>query len=247
MHLLLPPSEGKLAPSRGRPCDLERLTWPELTSLRRTVLEALATASARPDALDVLGVGASLADEVVRNTRLETVPAAAAEKIFSGVLYDALDLASLDAPARSRARRWSIVVTAAYGPVRLGDRIAPYRLAMGTTLPGVGPLAAAWRESLAPVLADATGRGLIVDMRSADYVSAWRPAPDAARRWVAVKVPGASHMAKHTRGLVARALVEDGSRPTRPQQLADQLGARFDVRLTEPSSNRAPWTLDVLP
>lgn len=245
MHLLLPPSEGKLAPTRGRPCDLDRLTWPELTDTRRRVLDALAAASERPDALDVLGVGASLADEVRRNTRLDAVPAAPAEKLFTGVLYDALDLAGLSPAARARARRWCVIMTAAYGPVRLGDRIAPYRMTMGTTLPTTGPLAAVWRATAGPLLDEATARGLLVDLRSTDYVAAWRPAD--TRRWVAVRVPGASHMAKHTRGLVARTLVELGARPTRPAALAELLGAHHDVRLLEPTSARAPWTLEVAP
>src|SRR4051812_29714381 len=70
--VLLPPSEGKAParPGRRRPVDLDRLSWPQLRSARCQVLDALVVASARPDALTLLGLGPSLAEEVARNTRL---------------------------------------------------------------------------------------------------------------------------------------------------------------------------------
>ena len=41
MLILLPPSEGKTAPRRGKPLDLAALTCPELTDARRAVIDAL--------------------------------------------------------------------------------------------------------------------------------------------------------------------------------------------------------------
>lgn len=65
MLVLLPPSETKAAPARrGSPVDLERLSYPELADLRKRVLAGLIEASADPRALELLGVGASLAAEV---------------------------------------------------------------------------------------------------------------------------------------------------------------------------------------
>ena len=52
MLLLLPPSEGKTAPRRGAPVDLDTLSSPALNPLRATVLDALVEVSARPDATD---------------------------------------------------------------------------------------------------------------------------------------------------------------------------------------------------
>ncbi len=75
---------------------------------------------------------------------------------------------------------------------------------MGVNLPGAGPLGSLWRPQLSAVLPETVGRGLIVDCRSSTYAGAWTPSPELASRWVQVRVPGASHMAKHTRGLVAR-------------------------------------------
>lgn len=40
-------------------------------------------------------------------------------QLYTGVLYDALELASLTGPARARATRWIVVVSALYGALRL--------------------------------------------------------------------------------------------------------------------------------
>lgn len=257
MLVLLPPSEGKTpaASRRRRPVDLTSLSWPELSAARSTVLHALSTASASPDALRVLDVGASLAPEVERNTRLRTEPAVPASELYSGVLYEALGLATLPPAARRRANRWLVVVSALWGAVRLTDRVPPYRLSLGTSLPGVGPLAAFWRPRLAGPLHDAAGAGLVVDCRSSTYQAAWAPSPAVAARTVAVRVlrddagrrTVVSHMAKHTRGQVVRHLLTRDSRePRTPGALARALDGAFACELVEPARAAAPWTLDVI-
>ena len=116
---------------------------------------------------------------------------------------------------------------------------------MGVNLPGVGPLAGAWRPELDAVLPEVAGRGVVVDCRSSTYAAAWTPAGDLADRWVQVRVPGASHMAKHTRGLVARHLCVAGSaRPSVPRPRRRRRGA-FAVDLTPPERTGPPWVLDV--
>ncbi|MGL5929249.1 MAG: YaaA family protein [Dermatophilaceae bacterium] len=245
MLILLPPSESKTARRRGRPADPASWSFPSLASTRERVAAALRQVSARPDALALLGVPPTLGEEVARNLRLDTSPAAPAAEVYSGVLYDALDLRTMDAAARRRATRWVVVVSALHGAVRLGDRITAYRLAMDASLPGIGPLAAAWRPVLAEVLPDAAGRGVVVDCRSAPYAAAWRPTGDLAQRWVQVRVPGASHLAKHTRGLVARHLCVTGAGVRSAASLAAGVGTAFDVELHEPVRDTAPWVLDV--
>ncbi len=247
MLVLLPPSESKTPARRGLPLDLETLTFPELTGTRSAVLEALAGVSAAPDALAALGVPPTLTAEVERNTRLETSPTAPAGRTYSGVLYEALDLATLDPAARRRANRWLVVVSALFGAVRLGDRIPAYRLSMGVNLPPLGPLASVWREPLARVLPETAGRGVVVDCRSSTYAAAWVPQGPLARRWVHVRVPGATHMAKHTRGLVARHLVEVGLDVRTPRGVADVVARRFEVHLAEPTRAGQPWVLDAVP
>nr|WP_202881673.1 peroxide stress protein YaaA [Pedococcus badiiscoriae] len=242
--ILLPPSESKTGRTRGRPVVAEHLSFPELAATRQAVAEAVAKVSAHPDAAVTLGVSPNLTAEIARNLVLHTAPAMAASRVYSGVLYDALDFATLDSAAKRRANRWLVVVSALYGAVRPTDAIAPYRLSMAVNLPGLGPLASAWKPELGPVLAQAAGRGLVVDCRSSTYAAAWTPQGDLAQRWVQVRVPGATHLAKHTRGLVARELCRVGRDVRRVPQLADVLRDAFSVTVHEPTRPGRPWIID---
>jgi cytoplasmic iron level regulating protein YaaA (DUF328/UPF0246 family) len=243
--ILLPPSESKANRRRGRPADPSTWSFPSLSPTRERVATALVEASGSPDAASLLGVSEGLLDEVARNLVLDTAPATPAAEVYTGVLYDALDLASLDGAARRRANRWLVVVSALHGAVRPGDRITAYRLSMGATLPGLGSLATVWRPALDTVLPEVAGRGVVVDCRSAAYAPAWRPAADLARRWVQVRVPGASHLAKHTRGLVARHLCRAGVAARSVPALADVVAGAFSTDLREPVRPGTPWVLDV--
>ena len=234
MLILLPPSEGKTAPRRGNRLDLDRLSFPGLTDARRGMLDALVRTSAEhPDALRVLGLPVGLAGEVPRNAALHTARTARADKVYSGVLYEALDVSSLDASARRRATRWLAVTSSVFGLVRPGDPIPAYRLAGDVTLPGLGGVAAHWRTHLDPVVRDALGSGLLVDLRSSTYAAFWRPSPDLARRVATVRVlhevdgrrQVVSHFNKATKGRLVRALLEDGTAPRTPAGLADHLGS----------------------
>lgn len=257
MLILLPPSEGKATGRRGRPLDLATLSFPELTASRRAVLAALAAVSARPDALERLGAPASAAATVAAQADIERQPTLPVGELYTGVLYDALDLASLGSAARRRASRDLVVVSAAFGAVRPRDRVPSYRLSMDVDLEPLGRLARFWSPALEPVLTPAAGRDVIVDLRSSTYAAAWRPRGALAERTVAVHVvrldptggPGAatavSHMAKHTRGLVARALLDNGIAARTPEALADALGHDFCVHLGGAQPGR-PRRLDVV-
>ncbi len=245
MLILLPPSESKWNRPRGAPADPATWSFPELAPVRAEVANALAEASAAPDAAAVLGVSEGLLGEVARNLALDSLPATPAAQVYTGVLYDALDLASLETAARRRANRWLVVVSALHGAVRPTDRITAYRLAMGVSLPATGPLAQRWRAALDGPLTEAAGRGAVVDCRSAAYAAAWRPGRDVADRWVQVRVPGASHQAKHTRGLVARHLCVEGIAARSAAAVAEVVGRGFDVELHRPPRAGAPWVLDV--
>lgn len=253
MLILLPPSEGKALPRRrGRPVDLDALPFPELTAVRLAVRSALVEASGRPDALELLDVGPSLLPEVRQNLRLPTLPGTPAAAVYTGVLYDALDFATLSATAKRRAGRSLRVQSALWGPVAPTDRIAPYRLSMATTLPGLGPVAAVWRRVLGAPMAELAGTGLVVDCRSAAYRAAWLPAGDAARRLVSVRVltevagrlTVVSHLAKHTRGLVGRRLLEWPGRLRSPGQVAEAVAPEFRCDLVDLGRNG--FRLDVI-
>lgn len=248
MIVLLPPSETKQQPGRGRPLDLSALSFPELTATRAAVLSELADVSGQPNAAAVLGVSPGLTEQIARNTRLGDLPTAPGGSVYTGVLYDALGLSSLESDARRRAARRLVVVSALFGALRIGDRIPAYRLAMGVSLPQAGKLGALWRGPLGQVLPGVVGRGLIVDARSAAYAAAWSPGADLAERWVHVRVPGVSHLAKHTRGLVARAICQSPTDPRHPADLAGELSASgFRVVLNAPTRLGHPWLLDVTP
>ena len=247
MLVLLPPSEGKAVGSGGAPLDLDGLSFPELTTARRRVLDALVSASARPDALVVLDAPKGAADRVAANADLWSAPTLRVADLYTGVLYDALDLGSLDTAAKRRTTRRLVVVSALFGAPPPNDRVPSYRLSMGVDLPGVGPLARSWRQPLGQVLPTAAGRGVVVDLRSSTYAAAWKPAGELAERTVAVHVvrdgPGGrtavSHMAKHTRGLVARELLASRADPRTPEELVESLSGAFSVDIDEARPGRA--------
>lgn len=247
MLILLPPSESKTGRTRGKPPNPDLISFPELAPTRRAVAEALARVSGQPDAPALLGVSANLGADIAHNLRLESAAAVRVADLYTGVLYDALDLGSLDSAARRRANRWVVVISALYGAVRPSDKIAPYRLSMGVNLARLGPLASVWRAPLAAVLPNTAGRAVIVDCRSSTYTAPWVPQGDLAARWVQVRVPGATHMAKHTRGLVVRHLCQAGVVARTPQRLQHIVSQRFNTTLTAPARPEQPWILDASP
>lgn len=250
MLILLPPSEGKTEPRRGKPLDLASLSSPSLTPAREQVIDALVSLCAGDvaDAARVLEVGSTQHDLVTLNARLRTAPTARADHVYAGVVYDALDVPTLSAAARRRATTRLAVVSSVFGLVRPGDRIPSYRLSGGTSLPGLGPVAGLWRAHLGPAVEEAVGDGLLVDLRSGMYGAFWRPATTrVATVRVLHEVGGVrkvvSHFNKATKGRITRALLEDGTNPRTPARLAEALrdlgwtveldGTQLDVIVTD--------------
>ena len=251
MLILLPPSEGKTPAVRGSAVDWRSLSFPELNACRAKVLESLGTVSAHEDALALLGVGASLRDDVERNTRLHAEPAAPAHRIYSGVLYDALGYRSLTPAQRRKADDSVLVVSALWGAIRFGDSVPAYRLSMGTALPDVGRLASFWKPQLTEALAAVAAGHLLVDCRSSTYAAAWAP-PSA--QTVSVNVftevnsvrKVVSHFAKHTRGELARHLLaRRGNAPQTPEQLLKAATEKWPAELV-PGSAKKPHALNII-
>lgn len=230
MLILLPPSEGKAAPRRGKPLDLACLDFAALTPAREEVLDALIglCAGAPATAAATLGLGSTQHELVELNRQLRESPTARADQIYTGVLYDALDVATLSGAAKRRAATRVAVTSSVFGLVRTADRIPSYRLSGDVTLPGLGPVAGVWRRHLGDVVTETVGSGLLVDLRSGTYVNFWKP---TGVRTATVRVlhehqgtrKVVSHFNKATKGRIVRALLESGADPRTPERLAEAL------------------------
>ncbi len=247
MLILLAPSEGKTVPARGPALDLASLSYAdELTATRARVLKALVALSggrSRKRALDALGLSKTQAGELERNANLLHAPTAPAAEVYTGVLYQHLGLAELGPAARQRARERVLVASALFGVVALGDRIPAYRLAMGARIPALRKgLPALWRPALAAALPDEPGQ-LVLDLRSGSYATAWAPKRATVVSIRAVTPAGKviSHMAKATRGRVARAALEARSLPREPEAVAALAGRGATV-----SESASGWTVEVV-
>ncbi|SDZ28908.1 hypothetical protein SAMN05444365_10965 [Micromonospora pattaloongensis] len=261
MLVLLPPSEGKAGAGSGRPLELETLSLPALNPARERALAALVTLCSQPDeesARTALGLSPGQRAEIPRNARLPEAPALPAARLYTGVLYDALDLGSLPPPARRTAQRSLLIFSGLWGAVRVNDRIPPYRCSATAKLPGLGALGAYWKKAMPAALAEAAGSGLVLDLRSSAYAGMWTPSGQIAGRTATVRVlheravngvvtrSVVSHSNKATKGRLVRALLTSGSRPRTPAQLATALR---DLKYTveEPATPPGrPARLDVI-
>ena len=196
MLILLPPSEGKAEPEAGDRLDLGSLAFAEqLAEHRAGMLAAFDPA-------------------------LRKAPAAPASEVYTGVLFQRLELPRVPA----KARRKVLIFSALWGVVRPDDRIPFYKLPPKTKLDGIGAPAAYWRPALVEALPDKAGE-LIVDMRSGAYSSFWKPKqatllPVRAFTEVDGERKAVSHMAKASRGEVARALLSAKKAPKDPEGAA---------------------------
>lgn len=244
MLILLPPSESKAQPVRGKPLSLDALTWPALATPRRTVLDVLhrMCADDAATALEVLGLGPNQLEWVAHNAALTTAPTAPAGRVYTGVLYSSLDFPGLSGQQLRRANRRLGIVSALFGLLRPADRICPYRLSGSVRLPGIGSLPRFWRDPLTAVVAEE--RGLVVDMLSSPYASmtglprnaatvkVWQEGPAGQRTAV-------SHFNKATKGELARMLATLPEAPRNAGELLDAVraagwsadldGSRLDV------------------
>ena len=211
--VLLPPSESKYESRRGKPIDLATLSFPTLTPLR-----------------------AALLDDALRSA-----PAVPAGKLYTGVLYNALEIATLPA----RAARNIVIVSAQFGALRPADRVPAYKREMD---------AGYWREALRAPLEEAAAGRVVLDCRSSTYVAAWRPARGSGITRVHVGVVEerdgvrrvVSHFAKKTRGEVARHVLGCGVRPRTAADLFDAVAEQFRCELAAPARPGDPYELTVV-
>ncbi len=242
MLILLPPSEGKTEPRRGRTLQLDALSFPDLEKQREEMLDALISLcttaglpfeseAARHVAAQTLGLGKTQAEEIDRNAALRAARTTRADRVYTGVLYESLDLGSLEGSAKRRATQWLAITSSLFGLVRPGDPIPAYRLSGNVSLPGIGGVATYWNRHLDETVLDAAGQGLVVDLRSTTYAGFWRPSREASSRVVTIRVlhevngtrKVVSHFNKATKGRIVRAVLEDGRTATSPWGFAELL------------------------
>lgn len=216
--VLLPPSETKRAGGDGPALDIAGLGNPILNPLRSALLDELTGLAADPDACrKALGISVSQDAEIERNASLRTSKTMPAIYRYTGVLYDALDIASLKGASVGRAKARLAIGSALFGLLRADDLIPAYRLSGSSKLPEKPTLASRWRPLLEPLLADLAASELIVDLRSGSYVSLGR-VPGAVRVDVLAEHSDGrrtvvTHFNKAHKGRLARALATTRAEP----------------------------------
>jgi cytoplasmic iron level regulating protein YaaA (DUF328/UPF0246 family) len=167
--LLLPPSETKRDGGiEGSSLDLSALSFPSLTAPRKKALAALRTLSRSvASSTSALGLGPTQRFEIERNRAISRSATMPAIERYTGVLYGAIDVESLDPEARRFLGRSVVVHSALFGLIGADDPVPPYRFSHDTRLP-TSSLTRIWREANAGVLA--TRHELVLDLRSESYV-----------------------------------------------------------------------------
>ena len=253
MLIVLPPSEAKSPPTKGVTLTPAALSFAkELSAPRAEVWKRLISLASGPKkrALSTLGLTAGLADELLRDSNLESASCGPAIETYVGVLYGALEWATLSTAAKKRGESELLIVSALFGALRPLDLIPAYRLSMQVKLPKVGPLGTYWKKHLAQPL-DAIESELLVDMRSQTYLRAWTPNPaHTAHVRVFTERSGTrsvvTHMAKFTRGQITRSLLNLSKSPQSIRELSSALSLNYEIDVVEPKSAREPYFLDVI-
>jgi cytoplasmic iron level regulating protein YaaA (DUF328/UPF0246 family) len=215
--ILLPPSEGKAVGGDGAAwapgsmhVDLDERRVQVIAALRRA-MRANAAARGR-----LLGVkGEALAAATRANRELPEAPTMAAIDRYSGVLYGALDAATLDAAGRRRLSSDVLIVSGLWGLVAPDDPIPAYKLKMGASLPRLGKLSTWWRPAIDAALGDRGGRGAIWNLLPKEHDAAWSGAIGRTVVQVRFLEPGArgelvavAHWNKFLKGALVRWLLE---------------------------------------
>lgn len=247
MRVLLPPSETKRSGGGSISFFRENLAHAEtLGETRERVLHALEALCVGTDApsedaaAKVLKLGVKARGEIAHNRALTSSAAMPAIERYTGVLYDALDAASLDGPARRWLDEHVSIQSSLFGLIHAGDLIPAYRLSASSPLPvpartAVDPdsaqapqsgqklaarkpasLKAQWREAHSGIAWE--NAPLIIDLRSKDY-AALAPIPSSATA-VVVEVASRSddgqtralnHFNKQAKGDLVRRLALSGA------------------------------------
>ena len=237
MKILLPPSETKRSGGTGVPLRLDSLALPSLHAQREDVVDALVALSQDPaEAQRVLKLSERQLGDIEHNRALRTAATMPAIDRYTGVLFDALDAQGMDTAARRWLGQHVLIHSAPFGPVGALDHIPAYRLAAGTSLPGVAPLRRHWAGATSEAL---SALGFILDLRSEAY-AALGPLP-AGTQFAYVRVVtetgrALNHFNKKSKGELVRALAHTRPRGrTRPALLSWARANNIPLRETAES------------
>ena len=163
-----------------------------------------------------------------------------AMSVYSGVLYQALDWASLSPAAKKRGELAVAIISAKYGVVRPSQRIESYKEKIDNK---------AMSTQVAAIL-DPIKTGLIIDCRSSTYKTVWHaPVEITVEVRVSTVVDGVrtvvTQMSKKTRGEITRWLLQSRSIPKTPEDLYAIVSEKYPCALT-PSDGVEPWVLGVI-
>ena len=254
--ILLPPSEGKTDAAGKQKLDFKKLSFLELSEKRKELVAAVIAMANGPVAKTrtALAISAKQDFEIERDQKLLTAPTGPAWSVYTGVLYDAIDIASLSAKAKSKFESENFVVSALFGLISASDPIPSYRLSGDTVVPKIGSLTKFWSDSVSQLIAD-QGQ-LVIDLRSGNYVKLGPTRKEIADQVVVPRImqkmpKGApkvvSHSNKATKGRLVRAMAESAKSVICVEQLAN-LAAKvaLDVEIVKPAKPGVPWSLDVI-
>lgn len=178
--ILLPPSEGKAAggdstTNWGDVADTQ--PFAQLNPQRRAVMDALQTALAhgtQADLAKLFGVkGENLDAAIGVNQAIASGPLLPAIQRYTGVMFDYLDYAHMDAPLRQTLEEHTLLFSGLWGLLRPGDRIPDYKLKMDASLDGVGRLSSFWKPHLSAALNPLLAGQVVWDMLPNAHRAAW--------------------------------------------------------------------------
>jgi len=254
--ILLPPSEGKTDAAGKKKLDLAQLSYPELNPRRKELLTALIALANGPKAKarSVLKISAKQDFEIARDQVLLTAPAGPAWTVYTGVLYDAIGVDSLSAPALKKLESQTFVVSALFGLISVADQIPAYRFSGDSVLPKIGSLTKFWGTSITELITKADE--FVIDLRSGTYVNLGQTSVEISDQVVVPRIMQkmptgkpkvVSHSIKATKGRLVRAMVQSKKSINSVELIADlaaSLGA--DVEVKSPSKPGQPWGIDII-
>jgi cytoplasmic iron level regulating protein YaaA (DUF328/UPF0246 family) len=256
MLFLLPPSEGKTAPSDGPVFDANALRFPKLSPKRNKLLKGLIKLSNgdATAALKVLGLTTGQLDLLTVNSQLLSSPCGPAFEVYTGVLYSELAPTSLTPDQLSRLDASVWIASALFGFVGFSDYIPAYRMSGDVTLPEIGSLTLFWKQDLGAMLDEVSGP--IVDFRSGTYVKLGPLSKDVCARTVVPRVlqrmPDGppkliTHFNKATKGRLMRAYALAVSPIESLDAFAELVRTTgADADLIPPAGAGKPWTMDII-